>query len=170
MAELSLKKADVQEKRLKAEKQSKMLLDNTRKAISRLTYLKRWGPNYHSWTKICSLASFHFSASLKYPHVRTTTNRDGGGEGLSHNLKRRQQLERDPWRNGRPTWKWWTRRSASIFNSLLISRYSCLIFAKAVGRVWTTLNSLLQVKLLGHSLCWLFYIQVDWLYVGMVPF
>ncbi|CAM6128063.1 unnamed protein product [Calypogeia fissa] len=41
MAELSLKKADVQEKRLKAEKQSKMLLDNTRKAISRLTYLKR---------------------------------------------------------------------------------------------------------------------------------
>lgn len=41
MAELSLKKADVEEKRSRAQKESKMLLDNTRKAIARLTYLKR---------------------------------------------------------------------------------------------------------------------------------
>jgi hypothetical protein len=42
MTELSLKKIDVEEKRTKVQKESKLLLDNTRKAIARLTYLKRW--------------------------------------------------------------------------------------------------------------------------------
>ncbi|CAK9233308.1 unnamed protein product [Sphagnum troendelagicum] len=41
MTELSLKKIDVEEKRNKVQKESKLLLDNTRKAIARLTYLKR---------------------------------------------------------------------------------------------------------------------------------
>ncbi|XP_024529719.1 AUGMIN subunit 1 isoform X1 [Selaginella moellendorffii] len=41
MADLSLKKTDIEEKRAAVKKESKMLLDNTRKAISRLTYLKR---------------------------------------------------------------------------------------------------------------------------------
>ncbi len=41
MTELSLKKIDVEEKRTKVQKESKLLLDNTRKAIARLTYLKR---------------------------------------------------------------------------------------------------------------------------------
>ena len=42
MAELSLKKTDVEETRSKAQRESKMLLDYTRKAIARLTYLKRY--------------------------------------------------------------------------------------------------------------------------------
>ncbi|KAL3534560.1 hypothetical protein ACH5RR_003021 [Cinchona calisaya] len=41
MADLSLRKTAVEEKRSQAEQESKVLLDYTRKAISRLTYLKR---------------------------------------------------------------------------------------------------------------------------------
>jgi HAUS augmin-like complex subunit 1 len=41
MAELSLKKTELEETRSKAQRESKMLLDYTRKAIARLTYLKR---------------------------------------------------------------------------------------------------------------------------------
>lgn len=41
IAELSLKKTELEETRSKAQRESKMLLDYTRKAIARLTYLKR---------------------------------------------------------------------------------------------------------------------------------
>eukprot|EP00253_Pinus_taeda_P026449 PITA_26449 len=41
MGDLSLRKTDVEEKRARAQKESKILLENTRKAIARLTYLKR---------------------------------------------------------------------------------------------------------------------------------
>ncbi|KAJ7524959.1 hypothetical protein O6H91_17G029500 [Diphasiastrum complanatum] len=41
MADLSLKKVEIEERRHKAHQESKALLDNTRKAIARLTYLKR---------------------------------------------------------------------------------------------------------------------------------
>lgn len=41
MGDLSLRKTDVEEKRASAQKESKILLENTRKAIARLTYLKR---------------------------------------------------------------------------------------------------------------------------------
>lgn len=41
MADLSLRKTAVEEKRLQVQQESKVLLDYTRKAISRLTYLKR---------------------------------------------------------------------------------------------------------------------------------
>ncbi len=49
MTELSLKKIDVEEKRTKVQKESKLLLDNTRKAIARLTYLKRWVLQHALW-------------------------------------------------------------------------------------------------------------------------
>jgi HAUS augmin-like complex subunit 1 len=42
MGDLSLRKTDVEEKRARAQKESKILLENTRKAIARLTYLKRY--------------------------------------------------------------------------------------------------------------------------------
>lgn len=42
MADLSLRKTAVEEKRAKVQQESKELLDYTRKAIARLTYLKRW--------------------------------------------------------------------------------------------------------------------------------
>lgn len=42
MGDLSLRKSGVQEKRAKVQKESKVLLDYTRKAIARLTYLKRY--------------------------------------------------------------------------------------------------------------------------------
>ncbi|KAK6913714.1 hypothetical protein RJ641_021035, partial [Dillenia turbinata] len=41
MGDISLRKTGVEEKRAKVEKESKILLDYTRKAISRLTYLKK---------------------------------------------------------------------------------------------------------------------------------
>ncbi|XP_024032668.1 AUGMIN subunit 1-like, partial [Morus notabilis] len=41
MGDISLRKASVEEKRAKVQKESKVLLDYTRKAIARLTYLKR---------------------------------------------------------------------------------------------------------------------------------
>lgn len=41
MGDISLRKTGVEEKRAKAQKESKVLLDYTRKAIARLTYLKR---------------------------------------------------------------------------------------------------------------------------------
>jgi HAUS augmin-like complex subunit 1 len=42
MGDLSLRKTGVEEKRAKVQKESKILLDYTRKAIARLTYLKRY--------------------------------------------------------------------------------------------------------------------------------
>ena len=39
--ELLLRKSDVEDRRSKAQKESKLLLDNTRKAIARLSHLKR---------------------------------------------------------------------------------------------------------------------------------
>lgn len=48
IAELSLKKTELEETRSKAQRESKMLLDYTRKAIARLTYLKRWD-SFVSW-------------------------------------------------------------------------------------------------------------------------
>lgn len=41
MGDISLRKTGVEEKRAKVQKESKILLDYTRKAIARLTYLKR---------------------------------------------------------------------------------------------------------------------------------
>jgi HAUS augmin-like complex subunit 1 len=43
MGDISLRKTGVEEKRAKVHKDSKFLLDYTRKAIARLTYLKRYG-------------------------------------------------------------------------------------------------------------------------------
>ena len=43
MADISLRKTGVEEKRSKVLKESKILLDFTRKAIARLTCLKRYG-------------------------------------------------------------------------------------------------------------------------------
>lgn len=42
LADISLRKTGVEEKRSKVLKESKILLDFTRKAIARLTYLKRY--------------------------------------------------------------------------------------------------------------------------------
>ena len=42
MGDISLRKTGVEEKRAKVQKESKILLDYTRKAIARLTYLKRY--------------------------------------------------------------------------------------------------------------------------------
>lgn len=44
MGDMSLRKTGVEEKRAKVQKESKILLDYTRKAIARLTYLKRSVP------------------------------------------------------------------------------------------------------------------------------
>lgn len=41
MGDISLRKTEVEEKRAEVNKESKLLLDYTRKAIARLTYLKR---------------------------------------------------------------------------------------------------------------------------------
>ena len=41
MGDISLRKTNVEEKKAKVQKESKVLLDYTRKAIARLTYLKR---------------------------------------------------------------------------------------------------------------------------------
>ncbi|RVX06556.1 AUGMIN subunit 1 [Vitis vinifera] len=41
MGDMSLRKSEVEEKRAKVQKESKILLDYTRKAIARMTYLKR---------------------------------------------------------------------------------------------------------------------------------
>lgn len=51
MADQSLRKTAVDEKRAKVQQESKELLDYTRKAIARLTYLKRW---------FCKLCFSHF--------------------------------------------------------------------------------------------------------------
>ena len=57
MGDFSLRKISVEEKRAKVEKDSKVLLDHTRKAIARLTYLKRlvFWRNFFLTTFLCVL-------------------------------------------------------------------------------------------------------------------
>jgi len=43
MGDISPRKTDVEDKRAKMHKESKFLIDYTRNAITRLTYLKRYG-------------------------------------------------------------------------------------------------------------------------------
>jgi HAUS augmin-like complex subunit 1 len=51
-ADLSLRRAEVEEKRDKVHKESKALLDYTRKAINKLTELKKLVEtcSFHSWS------------------------------------------------------------------------------------------------------------------------
>jgi HAUS augmin-like complex subunit 1 len=58
MGDISLRKTGVEEKRAKVHKESKFLLDYTRKAIARLTYLKRYVFKYQNEFTSCAFCEF----------------------------------------------------------------------------------------------------------------
>ncbi|KAL2608989.1 hypothetical protein R1flu_027562 [Riccia fluitans] len=111
MAELSLKRADVEEKRSKAQKESKMLLDNTRKAIARLTYLKRTltqleeeaavreGPMMQWQTNLKMMASKERQYLQQLANFKAVLSRLGYTSEISHGVlmqmvEIRKELER----------------------------------------------------------------------------
>lgn len=63
--DLCLRKSEVEERRSKAQKESKMLLDNTRKAIARLTHLKRTLAQLEEEVATCEGPMMQWQTNLK---------------------------------------------------------------------------------------------------------
>lgn len=82
MADLSLRKTAVEEKRAKVQQESKELLDYTRKAIARLTYLKRW---------IYEFLFSHLQIQYSFSHCQTLLNM----HNVLVNIRTLSQLEDD---------------------------------------------------------------------------
>ncbi|KAJ4953781.1 hypothetical protein NE237_030613 [Protea cynaroides] len=65
MGDISLRKTGVEEKRAKVQKESRVLLDYTRKAIARLTYLKRTLAQLEDDVPACEEQMHHWKTNLK---------------------------------------------------------------------------------------------------------
>ncbi|CAI8597114.1 unnamed protein product [Vicia faba] len=65
MGDISLRKTGVEEKRAKVQKESKFLLDYTRKALSRLTYLKRTESQLAEEQPMCQAQMESWSTNLQ---------------------------------------------------------------------------------------------------------
>lgn len=111
MGDISLRKSSVEEKRAKVEKDSKVLLDYTRKAIARLTYLKRTltqleddvspcEAQVENWrTNLAVMASKERQYTQQYANYKTALNRVGYTPEISHNVlvemaEHRKELEK----------------------------------------------------------------------------
>ncbi|KAF8041469.1 hypothetical protein BT93_A0336 [Corymbia citriodora subsp. variegata] len=98
MGDISLRKSSVEEKRAKVEKDSKVLLDYTRKAIARLTYLKRTlaqleddvapcEAQVENWkTNLAVMASKERQYTQQYANYKTALNRVGYTPEISHSV------------------------------------------------------------------------------------
>lgn len=111
MGDLSLRKTGVEEKRSKVQKESKILLDYTRKAIARLTYLKRTltqleddvppcEAQMENWrTNLAVMASKERQYLQQYSNYKSLLNRVGYNQDISHGMlvemaEHRQDLEK----------------------------------------------------------------------------
>lgn len=111
MGDLSLRKTGVEEKRAKVQKESKILLDYTRKAIARLTYLKRTlaqleddvppcDAQMENWkTNLAVMASKERQYLQQYSNYKALLNRVGYTQDISHGMlvemaEHRQDLEK----------------------------------------------------------------------------
>ncbi|KAJ6363481.1 hypothetical protein OIU78_003620 [Salix suchowensis] len=111
MGDLSLRKTGVEEKRSKVQKESKILLDYTRKAIARLTYLKRTltqleddvppcEAQMENWrTNLAVMASKERQYLQQYSNYKSLLNRVGYSQDISHGMlvemaEHRQDLEK----------------------------------------------------------------------------
>ncbi|EPS63914.1 hypothetical protein M569_10866, partial [Genlisea aurea] len=98
MADLSLRKTSVEEKRAKVQKESKELLDYTRKAIARLTYLKRTLAQLEDDISPCEAQMDHWKTNLaimdskerqylqQYSNYKAMLNRVGYSPEISHGV------------------------------------------------------------------------------------
>ncbi|XP_027069412.1 AUGMIN subunit 1-like [Coffea arabica] len=111
MADLSLRKTAVEEKRSKVQQESKVLLDFTRKAISRLTYLKRILAQLEDdiapceaemesrRTNLAIMDSKERQYEKQYSNCKAMLNRVGYSPEISHGVlaemaEHRKELER----------------------------------------------------------------------------
>ncbi|XP_065857777.1 AUGMIN subunit 1 [Euphorbia lathyris] len=111
MGDISLRKTGVEEKRAKAQKESKVLLDYTRKAIARLTYLKRTHAQLEddvapceaqmeNWkTNLAVMASKERQYLQQYSNYKALLNRVGYTPEISHGVlvetgEHRKELEK----------------------------------------------------------------------------
>lgn len=98
MGDLSLRKSGVEEKRAKVQKESKVLLDYTRKAIARLTYLKRilaqleeelapCDGQMENWkTNLAVMVSKEREYNQRYSNYKALLNRVGYTPEISHGV------------------------------------------------------------------------------------
>ncbi|KAK6127311.1 hypothetical protein DH2020_038974 [Rehmannia glutinosa] len=98
MADLSLRKTAVEEKRAKVQQESKELLDYTRKAIARLTYLKRTLAQLEDDISPCEAQMEHWKTNLaimeskerqylqQYSNYKAMLNRVGYSPEISHGV------------------------------------------------------------------------------------
>lgn len=96
MADISLRKSGVEEKRANVQKESKVLLDYTRKAISRLTYLKRTLGQLEDDVATCEGQMNHWKTNLtimlskecqylqQFSNYKALLNRVGYTSDISH--------------------------------------------------------------------------------------
>ncbi|GAV91879.1 hypothetical protein CFOL_v3_35264 [Cephalotus follicularis] len=111
MGDISLRKTGVDEKRAKVQKESKILLDFTRKAIARLTYLKRTlaqleddvppcEAQMENWkTNLAVMASKERQYLQQYNNYKALLNRVGYTPEISHGVlvemaEHRKELEK----------------------------------------------------------------------------
>ncbi|KAL3625572.1 AUGMIN subunit 1 [Castilleja foliolosa] len=97
-ADLSLRKTAVEEKRSKVQQESKELLDYTRKAIARLTYLKRTLAQLEDDISPCEAQMEHWKTNLtimelkerqymqQYSNYKAMVNRVGYSPEISHGV------------------------------------------------------------------------------------
>ncbi|KAL1554659.1 AUGMIN subunit 1 [Salvia divinorum] len=98
MADQSLRKTAVEEKRAKVQQESKELLDYTRKAIARLTYLKRTLTQLEDDIPPCEAQMEHWKTNLaimeskerqylqQYSNYKAMLNRVGYSPDISHGV------------------------------------------------------------------------------------
>ncbi|KAI3904414.1 hypothetical protein MKW98_014594 [Papaver atlanticum] len=96
MADISLRKSGVEEKRANVQKESKVLLDYTRKAIARLTYLKRTLGQLEDDVATCEGQMNHWKTNLtimlskerqylqQFSNYKALLNRVGYTSDISH--------------------------------------------------------------------------------------
>ncbi|CAK9185906.1 unnamed protein product [Ilex paraguariensis] len=111
MADISLRKTGVEEKRAKVQKESKVLLDYTRKAIARLTYLKKTLAQLEDDVAPCEAQMESWKTNLKimvskerqylqqYSNYKAMLNRAGYTPDISHGVlvemaEHRKELEK----------------------------------------------------------------------------
>ncbi|KAK9138750.1 hypothetical protein Sjap_009344 [Stephania japonica] len=98
MGDISLRKTGVEEKRAKVQKESRLLLDYTRKAIARLTYLKRILAQLEDDVPSCEAQMHHWKTNLEimlskerqylqqYSNYKAILNRVGYTADISHGV------------------------------------------------------------------------------------
>ncbi|XP_077238390.1 AUGMIN subunit 1-like isoform X2 [Tasmannia lanceolata] len=112
MGDISLRKTGVEEKRAKVQKESKVLLEYTRKALARLTYLKRTLTQLDDEVASCEAQTLHWKTNLaimdskerqylqQHSNYKALLNRVGYTPEISHGVliemaEHRKELEKN---------------------------------------------------------------------------